>query len=167
MFATAGGGGEAYDMCCFCPLFLGILATGFAAFASLKSETARLWGAAVTLTALTGMVAVPLFASMTPTDDPDEVGSHEWRWILFWMWVGTAGLALTAVIARVARAFGAAAEPAAPDARVDEPPPEGAPSASQQDRHGSESINIRLRGAWLLALCLGLLLMVLLIALAK
>jgi len=111
LFATAGGGGEAYDMCCFCPLLMGILATMITAVVSLKHGTPRTAVIAIVIAALVGVIVIQLVASMKPTDDPDEHGGQETQWLLFWFWVVATVIALVAAVAAIIRRFGSTGDP--------------------------------------------------------
>ena len=86
-FATAGGGGEAYDMCFCCPAIVWLLIATIVAAAGLARGSMVTSVVAVILTGMAGAVVLYAAAIHEPSDDPDERGSQELLQSLVGWWV--------------------------------------------------------------------------------
>lgn len=94
IFATAGGGGEAADMCFFCPAFVMLLAT--VAVGLTGAIRGSVWSAAVAvmLAGFVGVVVLYAAATLEPSDDPDEQGTQRLMQETVGWWVASAVVAV-------------------------------------------------------------------------
>jgi hypothetical protein len=99
LLATAGGGGEAYDLCFFCPAFVGVVATALVAFVALARGAPRASVVAVVMAAILGGFVLLAVATNEPSADPDEQGSQQMLRSLLCMWVSAACISVTCAIA--------------------------------------------------------------------
>jgi uncharacterized membrane protein len=103
LLATAGGGGEAYDMCFFCPAFVGVVAIALVAFVGLAHGATRTSVVAVLMSGIIGVVVLLAMVTTPPTDDPDEQGSQQMLGSLLWWWVAVAVISVASAMIVAAR----------------------------------------------------------------
>src|SRR5262249_15467568 len=77
IFATAGGGGEAADMCFFCPAFAMILIAVAAGIVGAVRGSVWAAATAVIVAGVVGGVVLYAAATLEPSDDPDEQGTQQ------------------------------------------------------------------------------------------
>ena len=116
LLATAGGGGEAYDMCFFCPAFVGVVAAALVAFVGLARGAARASVVAIVMAGIVGAFVLLAVATNQPTDDPDEQGSQQMLRSLLWWWVAAAVISVASATIVAARRWAAKRRGVAPDA---------------------------------------------------
>jgi hypothetical protein len=103
VFATAGGGGEAADLCFFVPAYFA-LSVGFVAgcIGFIRTSTRATIISAI-LACIFGTLVLLAAAGDKPSTDPDEQGNQNTMHQLVWWSVATASVAVISVV-RVALA---------------------------------------------------------------
>jgi hypothetical protein len=97
VFATAGGGGEAADMCFFCPAFMIILATVAVGVIGAARGSVGAAVIAAMLAGFTGVVVLYAAATLEPSDDPDEQGNQQLMRSTVGWWATSAVIAVGSV----------------------------------------------------------------------
>jgi hypothetical protein len=96
LFAAAGG--EAADVCFYCPVFVGILVTIAAAIAAVIRGSVWLAALSVIVSAFVGFVVIGAAATWQPTDNPEEQWTQRQVYGLPWNWLPTAALAVGSLV---------------------------------------------------------------------
>jgi len=125
LLATAGGGGEAYDLCFFYPAFVGVLAAGLVAFVGMVRGAALASVVAVVMSGVIGAFVLLAVATNQPTDDPDEQGSQQMLRSLLWWWGTVAVISVASAVVVAVRRYAARRGASAPDAEANTAPDRG------------------------------------------
>jgi hypothetical protein len=94
VLATAGGGGEAADLCFFCPVFVLLLATVVIAFAGAIRGSVGAVVIAVLMAGSLGALVLYAAATLEPSDDPDEKDTRRLMWSMVVLWAVSAVIAI-------------------------------------------------------------------------
>ncbi len=130
MFATAGGGAEAYDFLALCGCWFGLFVVAVLALVGVARQSYWFAGIALFVAVYQAAMVTFEFIKFKPSDDPDEAHQEGLMWqLVFWaaVQVVIAVAALVGVVVRRQKPL----PPAPPNRFADTSSPEGATGNSQ------------------------------------
>jgi hypothetical protein len=107
LFSTAGGGGEVYELCCFCPTFVGIIVAILMAIIGFTRGSVWASIGSLMIMGFIGTFILLAVATLKPSDDPDEKGGDERLYTLLWWWICGVCISLLMVTVTVVRRWSA------------------------------------------------------------